>query len=252
MCVLRPQLLVVKVANMATADLSRIARLCDEGRYLTAYEASRALGPLKTWRGQPALLLAGRLASVLGALRLAASLRYLAWRADRRSPQAQLAHATTLANHRSPFDAWKFLRRCGELATHDITLHSDWLVMQADLASMFRDFDAAQEWHEKAAGLTPDRSWLWARRAANLVWEDRYDEAHRAAARALALQPAFPPAVRQCAETLVLLGRDEEALRLLVEAARDTQCGYVWLDLANLQSEMGQHAQAYDSYQHVL
>ena len=55
---------------------------------------------------------------------------------------------------------------------------------------------------------------------------------------------------RQRAETLLLLGCDEEALPSAPSRSltRHTMWLRVCLDLANLQSEMGQHAPAYDSY----
>ena len=131
----------------------------------------------------------------------------------------------------------------------DIQLQSDWLVMRADIACFFRDFDSAEYWHRKAAELTPERPWVGVRRSSNLVTEDRYEEALQEALRANDLHSSFPPAIRQVAATLVLLGRDHEALELLQDASAESQCGYVLLDLANLQSELGDYQAALATYQ---
>ena len=96
------------------AEYTDIAELCDQGRYQDAYKMARRLGPLRKWVGQEPRLLAGRLASLLGGGRLAVVLRYLGWRDDREARSGQLAYASTLVNHRSPYAAWKFLPSYGK------------------------------------------------------------------------------------------------------------------------------------------
>jgi len=63
--------------------LRQVEDLYEQGRYLSAFDAGRALGPLSTWPGTEGRILAGRLAANLGAPRLAQALCRLAWRADR-------------------------------------------------------------------------------------------------------------------------------------------------------------------------
>ena len=53
-------------------------------------------------------------------------------------------------------------------------------------------------------------------------------------------QPHFRPAISLAAHLLVLLGRDEEAIRLLDNALQRIECAWLAEQLANLQIELGQ------------
>ena len=136
-------------AGMAPTDLSHISGLCDEGRYLDGYEASRSRGPLKSWRGAGSGRWPRRLASLLGAPRLAASLRYLAWRADRAflSPVGAGHYA---GQSPQSYAAWKFLDACGEPADRG-SGSVERLAGDAGRSSEhISGFRLAQEWHARA------------------------------------------------------------------------------------------------------
>lgn len=74
--------------------------------------------------------------------------------------------------------------------------------------------------------------------------QDRYAEGLAAARRALELRPWYRPGVQHAAHMLQLLDRDAEALDLQEEAAGRLQSGPVVMQLAMLQTELGRHADA--------
>jgi len=94
--------------------LDRVQALYDRGLMLQAYEAARADGPLRSWQGRNARILAGRLASNLGAQRLSCAMHSLAWRENRTSASTQCYHGRGILNRWGPLAAWEFLRGRGE------------------------------------------------------------------------------------------------------------------------------------------
>ena len=67
----------------ASEKLAAIRDLYERGRMLQAYQAGLGLGPLHTWQGTEAQVMAGRLAGHLGAMRQSAWLLRCAYRARR-------------------------------------------------------------------------------------------------------------------------------------------------------------------------
>ena len=88
----------------------RIRKLYEDGLYLQAYRLAETRGPLKTWRGTAARVLAGRMAGNLGSMRLSDWHFIHAWRQDRRNPEAMWFFARYLLSMRGPLAAWRFRR----------------------------------------------------------------------------------------------------------------------------------------------
>jgi cellulose synthase operon protein C len=233
----------------APDDLRPVLDLYRQGLCLQAYRRAEALRPLRDWAGAPARVLAGRLAINLGAPRLAFLMHLRGWREDRSDPEACYYHARALLERRGPLTAWRFLRRQGDLPEAPADVRSDWLAFHAAVLGRLRDFDAAEAWLDRAEAVCPGRPWTCLERAFLLEQEDRYAEALAAARRALELHPWYRPGVQAAAHALQLLDRDGEALELLTEGARRLESSLVLAQLATLQTELAQHADACRSYE---
>jgi cellulose synthase operon protein C len=225
-------------------QISRVAELYEHGLYLQAYRAALAVGPLDEWEGAPGRTIAGRLASNLGAPELARRLHLRAWRGDRASAEACYYFALTLNQYRGPLAAWRFVRRQGDLSHAAPPLQAEWLALGATALGALRDFDAAEERLAQAERLDPLNTWVAVERAHLCELEDRYEDALRAARRALDVRPWYRPAVQSAAHLLVLLGRDDEALALLGEAAQRLESAWVLAEMAEIQSEHGRFEDA--------
>ncbi len=234
---------------ITSAQLQPIKELYDRGLYLQAYQSATQLATLNNWEGTDALLLAGRLAGMLGAPKLMRKLHLRAWREDRAHPEAIYYYARTIWEWRGPWRAWMFIRRIDELPDADSLMQSDWLGLRAGLYGVLRDFDAADEMIARAEKLAPDSPWLWIEKAVVLEYEDRYEEALVAARYSLELRPHYRPAIQSIAHLLVLLDREDEALALLEDAARHMECPSLWTQLAQLQIDTGDFHSARANFQ---
>jgi tetratricopeptide (TPR) repeat protein len=239
------------MANVATASappamspelLARLTDLYDRGQYLQAYQEAAVLGPLDRWQGIDALLLGGRLAHNLGAVRLGRLMHRRAYRLDRRHPEAIYYYAHSVHERYGPLVGWHFLRsqawpQSGEIA-------ADCLALQARILSCFRDFDSAQQHLARAEALSPGRPWLCVERAMLLERQDLYAPALASARTALAQRPWYRPALQQAAHLLTLLDRADQAIELLTEAQQHCQSVMVLAQLAGLHSELGHYQEA--------
>jgi len=239
------------IAN-APGELARIRETYESGLYLQAYEQAKPWGPLETWEGTSALILAGRLAMNLGAPRLADRLHNRAWRNDRTNPEACYYRARTIFSKKGPLAAWRFLTRVGALDNAENWLRSDWLAMHAVVLGQFRDFDRAWRWMERAEEARPEWAWTQIERSQLLGMEDRYDEALAAAQYALTLHPWYRPAVQATAHRLQLLDRDNEAIAFLNEAAERLESGSLSAQLASLHFELSHYAEARRNYERFV
>jgi tetratricopeptide (TPR) repeat protein len=229
-------------------EIDRVLALYDDGLYLSAYERALRSGPLESWGGTSARVLAGRLAAQLGAPRLAMALHARAWRRDPQDAEANYYRARELLGLRGPLPAWRFLKRVGPLEEAPDAIRADWLAAHALVLGTLRDFDAAEAHLARADEVRPEWPWVAVERAHLYELQDRFEDALAAARFALELRPWYRPAVQAAAHILQLLDRDGEAIELLTEAAARLEAGPVVAQLAVLQSDLGQHHDARESY----
>ncbi len=234
---------------ISSAQLQPVRELYDRGLYLQAYESAIRLAPLIDWEGTDALLLAGRLAGMLGAPKLMRKLHLKAWREDRAHPEAIYYYARVIWEWRGPWRAWMFVRRIDELPDADSTTQSDWLGFRAGLYGILRDFDAADEMIARAENLAPDSPWLWIEKAVVLEYQDRYEDALEAVRHSLELRANYRPAIQSLAHLLVLVDRDNEALSLLENATKRMECPSLLTQLAQLQVDTGDFQSARANFQ---
>lgn len=238
--------------NISREQLERVRDLYYDGFYLQAYHAAEKIGPLAEWEGTAALLLGGRLANNLGSYKLGRKLHSKAYRLDPGDGEAAYYKARLILERRGPLAAWNFLRKIGPTINASTTVQADWLAYHAILLAALRDFDAAEEWLAKAEKLDPTNPWIWIERSHLHELEDKYEEALTAANRSLELRPFFRPGVQAAAGALVLLGRDDEALVLLRDAAAKIESCWLVAQLAQLQTELGLHTEARQSIERFV
>ncbi|MCE9555187.1 MAG: tetratricopeptide repeat protein, partial [Planctomycetes bacterium] len=236
---------------VAAEVLQEVDARYQAGQYLSAYEAGTALGPLSAWAGTQGRLLAGRLATNLGSPRLGQALVRLAWRNDRESLYAGYFHTLVMFRSWGPLRTWKTLRSLGDYASANESLRADWHGLWAHVLAALRDHDRAERHLEQALELSPNRPWTWVQRSAILTMGDRPEEALAASRKAMELRPFYRPAVQSLAAGLLDLGRDQEALSLLTEAATRLECGDVIAHMAAVQIELRMYAEARESYERL-
>ncbi|HKX30839.1 MAG TPA: C39 family peptidase, partial [Blastocatellia bacterium] len=225
-------------------DIERITELYDRGLYLQAYDGARSIAPLAEWEGTEARLIAGRLAAMLGAPKLARRLHLRAWRADRHDPQAIYYYTRALWDWRGAWRAWGFARRHPELSGAPIRIEAEWLGLRASLFGQLRDFDLAYEMIGRAEQLAPENPWIWVEKSSLLEYEDRYEEALAAANQSLQLRPLYRPAIQAATHLLGLLDREDEARDCLARATRHLECPALQIQLAQMLIDAGDHARA--------
>ncbi len=174
---------------LAPEDLGRVRALYEEGQCLRAYELGQTFGPLDSWGGTAARLMAGGLAAHLGAPRLGTALHVRAYRDDARDPEACFYYTCALLSRRGPLRTWDFLKKVGPLPEAPDRIRGFWLSMHATVLGYLRDFDAAETWLARAEEAAPEHAWLLVQRSSLFETEDRYDDALATSREALARRP---------------------------------------------------------------
>jgi tetratricopeptide (TPR) repeat protein len=222
------------------AALGAVRGLYERGLCLQAWKAGARLGPPRAWPGAEGRTLAGRLVAQLGARSRAHRLHLRAWR-DHPGSESAWYHAVQAIRARlGPHSALTMMRRGGPAGELGAEVHA----LRAVLSAELRDFDEADRHLARAAALAPDSAWVEVERAWVLKQRDDDAAALQSSARALAIHPWYRPAVEIRARLLVLLGREDEAARLLEEAMDRFESASVAAALLDRQLEAGRHREA--------
>lgn len=229
---------VAGVKEVPAEVLQSVSRLYEAGLYLQAYEQSQACGPLRTWRGAEARIMAARLAIQLGAPRLALWHKLRAWREAPRHPEVCCFRGYTVLQYGGPYEAWLFFQEQGEeLPGATPEEQASWFAFAGHVLGLLRDFELADVWLRRAEQTNGHPAWVLVTRAEVLELEDRLEEALAAADAALSHRPWYRPAVQSRAHLLTVLNRDDEAFEFLVEAARRIECPALYWQLAGIYYE---------------
>jgi tetratricopeptide (TPR) repeat protein len=224
--------------EISAEAVNKIQGLYDAGLMIQAYNATQELGPLRNWTGT-ARTLAGRLASNLGAYKLARALHWRALKEDKGNFDLAAYYGNDLLHRRGPLATSEFLERCGEPGSSvgpDALMH--FLTLRATVASGLRDFVAAEAFMVGAMKAAPENPWVVTTQAHILEAQDRYGEALEAAKRALELKRWYRPGIQAVGHLLQLLDRDQEALPFLEEATMHIENMHVARQLSLLQQEL--------------
>ena len=226
-------------------DLHEIDQLQEANLNLQAYERAKRFGPLAEWRGAEAVLLASHIAYALGAPELSARLTSRAWHTDKTDPKAIFYYAAEILQGRGPLAALLFMRKFPDFNARNARVACWWYSLYGQLYATLRDFPVAETWHNKALELLPEEPWAWISRAFTLEQQDKYDEALASAKKGLELGPHRRSSVSAVAHYLTLLELNDEALTLLSGSIENVENAWMVKHLADLQTEMGMHAEAY-------
>jgi cellulose synthase operon protein C len=247
------ELTAPQTSAISLDQIQAVLEIYETGRYLEAYRATEAWGPFSQWRGVRAQILAGRLASNLGAMRQGNWLMRCAWHSDPADPEACYYYGFKRWRTRGPYFAWKWIQQREPLPP-DTTpeVLASWYALCAGVTGSLRDFDAAEQWMRRAEETAPESPWVHVCWSQLLEWEDRYEEALQATRRSLELRPRFRPGLQAAAHVLSLLDRDEEAIELLNQAAPHLESNAIFVQLYQMQSELKRYDQARDNLERAV
>lgn len=236
--------------ELSQSVFDRLFALMEQGFYLQAYDFCQSVDLISTRQDTATQILAGRLVGYLGAPRQRAAILLRAWRQNPTNPDALYYYISTRLWRQGPLAAYRLIQKYQpqfEHFTPDQQAH--WLGLKAQVVLEFRDFDRTDAYLQEAEILAPDDPWITLLRSRLLEQEDQYPEALALAQQALAQRPWYRPAVLTAAHLHTLLSQDDQALHLLQQATTQLESGEIWTQLASLQLELGQYAQAQHSYQ---
>lgn len=225
--------------------LSDVQSLCWAGQYLDAFHASESWGPLKTWEGPDAKIVAGRMCQRLGNPNLGHVLFYTAHRQFPDHFRARYYRVAAAFARFGPWSNWRLINRLGDPdSSVDDQERADWHTHKAFVLGFLRDFERAESELAFANEILPDRPWQYVVRSSVYEFEDRYDESLEAAQHAMALEPNYDSAVHAAADAFLHLGRDRDAQAILEEGTARIQSGSLMASLATLYGELDEHEKA--------
>jgi tetratricopeptide (TPR) repeat protein len=227
--------------------LAHAEALCDAGLYLQVQPLLPALASHETLRGK---LIAQRAQSHLGARRSSDAFVARAWRANRNNPELMVAYLRTQVYRRGLFRAWQFLQQCRVPIDIAQDVAADWLSTQAYVHGLLRDFDVAQQFHDKARKLAPDDPWVQTEWTYVLEIRDQYAQAIEQARAVLHRHPRYRPAIQALAHFLTLVGKEDEALELLTDGVRNAESSSMASQLLDMQFERSMYREARDTLQY--
>jgi cellulose synthase operon protein C len=169
------------------------------------------------------MILAGRLASRLGGMRIS---RHLYRKARERGPKLPLVRYFTRHISGSKdllLDQLLEFEKDPELGGDDAELRASWLAAHAYIFAVLRDFTRAENLLNEAHKLSPASAWVLSQEADVMGMADRWDESVQSAEAGLMADPRSPWPMLSLANALLNLGRVREAADRLAEAAAESQ-----------------------------
>jgi tetratricopeptide (TPR) repeat protein len=208
------------------ALLADLQSIYDSHRFLDAYKASAQYWTKSTSiddLSAEEMVIAGRLASRLGGMRLS---RHLYRKAYGRDPGLPIVRYFTrhisgprdlLLNELLEFE------RNPELGGDDAELRASWQAAHAYMFGILRDFARARDLLDKAIELAPGSAWILSQEADVLGMADLWHDSLQSAERGCKADPSSPWPVLSLASALLNLGQIQEAVRHLSLAAENSQ-----------------------------
>lgn len=233
-------------------NLQEVRKLHEKGLHLQAFNLANSFAPLAEWEGTEAILLASHLAFQLGGMKTSDNWEKKAWRKDKKHGKALFYRAADISHYKGALPALVFLNKYGSDFQGDKKLTSWWYSLHAQVFAQLRDFKTADLWHKKAAEICPEESWVWVSKSHTLEQQDRYEESLEMAQKAYSIEKDQRVTVSQLAHILTLRERYDEALDILKKAAGELENFWIVRQLAELQTELELHKEAYASFEKML
>ncbi len=217
----------------------------EQGRILEAWQLAEKAGvALHDWPEGDPLRQAARLASWMGASRLSRAMHWKNWRRRRDDPrcyyQALLSRTSFTTGSKLLDEVNGFLESQSGIPASE---QADLFSFKARIHIRQRDFAPAEKLLDRAVELQPDDSWMRAERSSFYAAADRYEDALDEAKLAVKLAPFYRAAVARCADALIHLGKDDEALDLLTGAHRESPQASFAMEMQSIFSEREDHEQ---------
>ena len=205
--------------------LDNVTALYDRGLFLQAYRESAAY-----WNGQvrpddlsiDELVLGSRLAARLGGSRLSRRIARYCLKREPSHPRVRY-YTTHLMTSRQYFGQLREIDQHPELEGADSDTQSSWLGYSALRWAIIRDFGRAHRCLDLARKHGPQDSWVLSCESDVFGYEDRREEALKAAEAAWEKSPGVPYTARSLGYSLLQLGRVDEAAARLAHAAENCE-----------------------------
>lgn len=233
-------------------QLEAVESLYKRGLNLQAYNLAQSIAPLPKWEGTEAKLLAANLAYNLGASETSFKWIQKTWRKDKDHPKALLYYALDLLQYKGPLPTLLLIRKKNPDFNGDVRLNAWWHCLYAEIYASLRDFETADKWIKLAEEINPEDSWVWITRSHILNQQDLYQESLNAANKGLQIGGWRRASVLATAHAFCLLERYQDAMNLLTESTKHLESAWIIKELADLQSELGQHKEALANYEKLL
>jgi tetratricopeptide (TPR) repeat protein len=227
--------------SQAATLLDRARLLAQTGRYL---DLQPLLPALQSDGSVEAMTLAARAMGHLGARRDSCAQALKLWRAHRSHGEAMTEMLRTVAHRRNAYRAWKLMHTLRFPATASDAMAADWYSLCAHILGSVRDFEQAESFFAKALERAPQDPWIQVEWAYVCEQRDRYDDAVAHAEKSLQLLPGYRAGVQALSHFYSLVGREDEALAMLVRASEEMQSTSICTQLLDLQIEHNAYEQA--------
>lgn len=219
--------------------IDRLTSLRRQGRFLDAWDLMATCKAPEAWECPRQREVGARLLDALGAECRARAIWFQLWhsRATRAIAREHMVWEVLLK--RGPLLAWQWLEQYPPFPEEDADRTRDYHGTKAYLLGRLRDFERADESLARLFAEEPESAWGLSIRAQLLSMRDRRDEGLEVAEIACSLGPTMVTAISTRHELLLALGRDEEALHKIQQAAAVLQSAQVLRQMATLQIELG-------------
>ena len=229
----------------SSSVLDDIRSLRKNGLYLQAWRRLGELSPPETWTDPEWQVGAARVCERVGAANRAQRLILRVWR---RNPTASSAAREEVLwvvySLRGALAAWDWRQRHPLPENAPLRERTDDLAWAAYLLGRLRDFEPAAVQADRAMALEPQSAWPRVVQGWLESWQDRHESALDWFQQARSLHPAGIGGLHALADTLIALGREEEAVAVLEDASARFEAASLAASLAGLHLERGDLAAA--------
>lgn len=232
-------------------DEESVTHWIENGQSNAAWEWFTSISSPETADCRIGKSIAARLLNIRGACRQSDLINLQVYREFPEDPRAQF---NGLFRIHEKFGPWKALSKIqtylkSQESSETDPAYAELLSYQADLFSIYRDFDRAWHYQKIAESLSPENCWIRMRRASILSSDDKHDEALKEAEDAFKMRPAYRAPTAMLANLYWNANRDEDALNLLTESLETNDSPGSCAQLAHYYDEIGEYDKGLEAIQ---